>query len=113
MNASDRELADIILSLEAELRRAGTWEGEPPPPDALRSNQPFCCDTLTFAQWLQWILIPRMKVILEEGLAWPAQSNILPMAEECLNVAPQHAPGLLALIKRFDALISDGRAALS
>ena len=53
--AEDRigEMAEVVLGIEAEMRKAGLWESQPPPREALTSRQPFCYDTLNFSQWLQ------------------------------------------------------------
>ncbi len=99
------EIAEVILGIEAELRKAGLWEVEAPPREALASGQPFCYDTLKFTQWLQWVLLPRMTAILEQDLDLPTESRILPMAEECLGRTPEQAAPLLALLWRFDELI--------
>ena len=99
------DIADVVLGLEAEMRKAGIWEIEPPSPEALASAQPFCFDTLRFSQWLQWVLIPRMSSILEQGLELPTESRILPMAEEALVGMPVQVDSLLALLRRFDELI--------
>ena len=106
MHDIPERLADVLLEVEAILRRTGKWEGQPPPEGALDSSQPFCLDTLEFEQWLQWILLPSMKQILENRKPLPGRSGITEYAEECL---PRHDPQMLRLlevIKRFDDLIS-------
>ena len=97
------ELADLLLSIEAEMRRLGLWQAEAPREEALHSTQPFSIDTLDCEQWLQWVFIPRMKHILEQGLPLPQQSDIRPYFEECL--ADDEAQQLLVLLGRFDELI--------
>lgn len=87
------------------MREADEWEEEPPPKPLLESPQPFCCDTLTFLQWVQWMMIPRMRKILDRHEDLPESSAILPYAEEFV---PEDRNGreLLRLIERFDELIS-------
>ncbi len=101
------EIAEVVLGIEAELRKAELWESHPPPRAALASVQPFCYDTLEFTQWLQWVMVPRMSAILEQGLDLPTESQILPMAEECLREMPEQPAPLLVLLRRFDELIAD------
>ena len=98
-------LAVVIDRLEATMRAAGEWEDEPPPERLLASRQPFCFDTLTFMQWLQWLMIPRMRRILENHEELPRSSAILPYAEEFVS-NDRHGRELLRLIERFDELIS-------
>ncbi len=64
-------LAEQLLLIERELRALGVWAMEAPSLEALASQEPFCVDTLSFEQWLQWIFLPRMKTILEEGGHFP------------------------------------------
>ena len=76
------DLADAILTLELELRARSMWRRDPPPARALSSSAPFCVDTMSFDQWLQWIFIPRMVDIIEAGEGMPGPCNIQPMGEE-------------------------------
>ena len=48
MDERRSEIAQVILGIEAEMRKAGLWESQPPSRAALASVQPFCYDTLTF-----------------------------------------------------------------
>lgn len=98
-------IADVLLELEANLRISGKWEKEQPSESDLTSAEPFCMDTLSFEQWLQWIFLPRMKNTLEETKPLPAKSGILVYAQECLGKGDPSTLGLLQLIKRFDELI--------
>jgi uncharacterized protein YqcC (DUF446 family) len=107
VQASDqRELAlmAVVDSLEAELRRMRLWEHEPPSARLLASTQPFCVDTLALSQWLQWLLIPRMRAIFAGEGSLPTRSAIHPYAEDCFEHLDDPTP-LLLLIERFDGLI--------
>lgn len=104
-----RRAAALVLKIEAEMRRVGMWSAESPPPSALQSEVPFCHDTLEFHQWLQWVFLPRMKLVLEQGGPLPERSDIYPLAEHSFKDSPWPAASLLALIRAFDKLISEGR----
>ena len=106
------EIADTVLEMEVELRRLGLWEESPPPDKALNSLQPFCCDTLLFYQCLQWVFVPKMKQILETEEDFPASSDIYPLAEQVFREMTVDTRQLLALIKRFDRLITEGKPQL-
>lgn len=110
MDARVAELADQLLLIERELRVLDLWASSPPDAGALASQEPFCVDTLSFEQWLQWIFLPRMKTILEQGEALPTVSGILAMAEMVYRGKPQRMAGLLRALEAFDALISRGEA---
>jgi len=107
-NQRERALIAVVDGLEAELRRVGLWEPEPPSEERLASEQPFCFDTLALSQWLQWLLIPRMRRILAGEGTLPTKSAIRPLAEDCFEHLDDPS-ALLTLIDRFDRLI-DGEA---
>ena len=98
-------LADQLLLIERELRRLGWWAETAPSAQALASVEPFCVDTLAFEHWLQWVLLVRMKAIIEAGGALPAVSGIAPMAEMAFQGRLEQAAGLLAMLGEFDQLI--------
>ena len=106
MHDIPQRIAHVLLELEAEMRELDWWEEEQPPAEALASQQPFCVDKLAFEQWLQWIFLPRMKDIIETGQPLPAQSAISVYAEECLRHHGSRSAHLLALLKRFDELVT-------
>ena len=100
---------DIILLLdkiEQELRRQNVWMAIPPSPEAMSSTIPFCMDTMTFSQWLQWVFIPRVRAILDQGSNLPKGSDIKPYAEEAIKVEQLEAPGLLILIEQLDRIMT-------
>jgi uncharacterized protein YqcC (DUF446 family) len=105
-HARREALAVVIDRIEATLRDADRWDDEPPAHDLLETGQPFCYDTLTFEQWVQWQMIPRMRRILDNHEALPESSAILPYAEECARSTGAQGEELLRLIERFDELIT-------
>jgi len=98
-------LADQLLQIERELRLLGWWSAQSPSVEALASQEPFCVDTLSFAQWLQWIFLPRMKLIIESDGALPVRSGIRPMAEVVYQGDLDPVLPLLATLAEFDRLI--------
>lgn len=101
------KIADQLLLIERELRTQGWWDEVQPSAEALSSGEPFSVDTLDFEQWLQWIFLPRMKMILEQDLPLPNASGIQEMAE--MVFAQRNLGGkdrqLQVLLKDFDDLI--------
>lgn len=100
------QIADVLLQVEAKLRASGRWQPKQPAATALASALPFCVDTLSIEQWLQWIFLPRMKQILEHQKPLPARSAIFEYAQDCFDELDSSDAQLLALIKRFDRLIA-------
>jgi uncharacterized protein YqcC (DUF446 family) len=107
----ERALVKVVDDLEAELRRMRLWEREPPSEASLASTKPFCIDTLELSQWLQWLLIPRMRNIFAGYGDLPTRSAIYPLAEDCFEHL-EDPTRLLMLIERFDRLIGGDAGAL-
>ena len=99
-------VADSLLRIEIELRRLGAWESEPPPAEAFRSDKPFCLDTMAFTQWLQFVFVDRMKVLIEGGHRLPEGSGIAPMAEEHFRGRPESGRALIRELEVMDRLLS-------
>lgn len=99
------EVAEILIDIEAELRRLQLWQSEAPPADDLASTQPFCIDTLTLPQWLQFIFLPRMHALVRERGALPSACGILPMAEEYFRNSRLPVRPLFLALDRMDRLL--------
>ncbi|MBA1190610.1 YqcC family protein [Pseudomonas entomophila] len=100
------DIADQLLLIERELQVQGWWDRTPPSDQALASTVPFALDSLRFEQWLQWIFLPRMTQILEQGLPLPQASGILVMAETVYVDRPEQSRELRRLLAAFDQLIA-------
>lgn len=100
------EVADRLLGIEIEMRRIDVWSSEAPSEDALSSQQPFCIDTLEFTEWLQFVFLERMRMIVEQGHSLPGASGIAPMAEEYFRARPESGDGLVRELEAIDELLS-------
>jgi uncharacterized protein YqcC (DUF446 family) len=101
------EAASLLIDIEAELRRLDLWEQQAPSAAALASTEPFCVDTLSFTQWLQFIFLPRMYALLENEHLPPGRCEIRPLAEQYFTEGRLPAAGLIAAIGRLDELLND------
>ncbi len=99
-------VAGLLGELTAELQRLERWQAEHPADDALASTLPFCVDTLSFDQWLQFVLIPRMEQLVMLQAPLPTSVSLYPMASEVYKNDLVEAEALLRLIARFDLLLS-------
>lgn len=110
-NGRCSRLADVVLEIEREMRQLDLWtppeSPDVPSLDALASTQPFCLDTLEFPQWLQFVLLVRIRELIEAGAALPERSDIAPMAEEYFQRLPQPGSRLIETIRIMDQIISD------
>lgn len=99
-------IASLLMDIEAELRQLGQWELEMPSAEALASTEPFCVDTLSFTQWLQFIFLPRMYDLLEEQRLPPGPCSIAPLAEEYFRNGGLDSARLIRHIAELDRLLT-------
>ena len=102
------EIAEVLIDIEAQLRQLGLWDKIPPSSQALASTEPFCVDTLTLPQWLQFVFIPTLYRLLEEGAALPERCGIAPMAEEFFRDSGHGIDELVLALEKIDDLLSVG-----
>ena len=97
----------ILQSLQQAMVVHDVWSSEDVSAAALLGQQPFCADTMNFSQWLQFVLIPRMSILIETQQALPQLikgQGIEPMATEYYkDISDKHS--LLMLIRQFDELL--------
>lgn len=100
------EVAELLIDIEAELRQLSLWERMSPPASALASTEPFCIDTLTLPQWLQFVFLPTLYDRLEAGSELPGRCAITPMAEEYFRGSRLATDSLLRALQRIDELLT-------
>ena len=93
----------LLEQINEEMVRLDLWQSTSPSEEALASTEPFCCDTLTFCQWLEFVLLPKMTMLIDSGLPLPQEFEIYPMAEESWQGAVKDVSHLLTLIKELDS----------
>lgn len=107
MTAHHIAVAEVLIDVERELRVLRLWESEPPSAQALASTQPFAIDTLNFPQWLQFIFLPRMYMMIEARAPLPSNCGVAPMAEQYFSVMTVHSAPLIAHLQRIDELLTE------
>ena len=100
------EIAEVLIDIEAQLRQLGMWDKIPPSSQALASSEPFCVDTLTLPQWLQFVFIPTLYQMLEAGDSLPERCGIAPMAQEFFRGSGLAIGDLVLSLERIDELLS-------
>ncbi|MGF1722532.1 YqcC family protein [Vibrio kyushuensis] len=83
------QLLLLLDELQRELSEKQLWQGEMPSQTALESQQPFALDTLEPEQWLQWIFIPKIKMLMQKGSPLPKGFSIAPYFEQAWQDKPQ------------------------
>ncbi len=97
-------LKKYLEELEQALKSAQLWDGNMPTSEQLSSREPFCVDTLAFEQWLQWVFIPKLGVLISSPRfsGMPNQSDIHTMAEYAFKDYKQDTSTICLLIKHID-----------
>ena len=104
------QMRELLAALELALLDAGWWGDTPPDAAALASTEPFCVDTLTFSEWLQWVYIPKMHAWMAREQALPERSGLLPIAEEAWRGSAANTDGLLLVMRALDGLVNQDAA---
>ena len=103
------QIPPLLTALETELKQLGLWSVLPPDAQALASRLPFCIDTLHFEQWLQFIFIPKMQLLLDTAAPLPAKIALLPLAEQVFNESDARFSRLLGIISALDSRLTEAR----
>ncbi len=70
-----QRVATAIAAIEAEMKRIGYWQEQPLRPEQMKFKQAFAMDTMAYAQWLQFIFVPRVKEAVATG-RFPSSSSV-------------------------------------
>lgn len=104
MDRYDR-VRQLLQAIEDALRAQNDWSSIRPRPEQLASDQPFCVDTLSFPEWLQFLLLPRLWALVEGHHDLPAVSGIAPMAE-LYFAGKAGADRLVDLLRTLDQVLA-------
>lgn len=96
--------ADYAGRIEQELRGMGVCQAEPPPAAAFQSRRAFFGDTMSFYQWLQFVLLARVREIIDTQGAFLTQSAVGTYAVRELD-GESKADGLVRMLCEFDRFI--------
>lgn len=100
------KVSNKASEIEAELKRLNRWCAEPLQPEKFKDMGAFGSNTMTFEQWLQFILIPRIQAIVDEKGEFPSNSMLAPYAIRVFNGDPE-AGKLHDLLYELDNLINE------
>jgi uncharacterized protein YqcC (DUF446 family) len=106
---SHKKIESVLQSLQQAMSNMGHWSNVAISTEALASQQPFCLDTMSFNQWLQFVCIPNMQALIDAKQVLPRLARgqgIEPMASEFYKktAADQR---MIALIRQLDDLLQD------
>lgn len=84
------------------MRRIGFWQNEALRQEQLKFTEAFAMDTMTFAQWLQFIFLPRVREAIVSN-QFPTSSSVGAQAVREFDGDPD-AGRLVTLLSEFDGL---------
>jgi len=87
------------------MRQIGLWTNTQPSEQAMASQQPFACDQMDFPEWLQYLFIPRLFLMIEQEVALPSNSDIASMAEVYFAQKDLNATEIIETIRQIDQLL--------
>lgn len=90
--------------IAGELTKLNGGPVSAPPDEAFRSSTAFFADTMTFLQWLQFVLVPRIQQVVLQGGAFPSASSVGAYAARELDGMDEAGP-LVSLLAEFDAFV--------
>ena len=101
---SDRaaRVSTLLIAIREEMETRQLWGEQSPSAEALTSTQPFCVDTLLFSEWIQWLMIPRLQMMITQQMPLPQNSNMHAMAEEAFKTLDADTAQLESLIQQLD-----------
>lgn len=91
--------------LEKELKRLGRWMDKPLPDESFVDMGAFGSNTMTFEQWIQFVLIERIREIVAERGEIPVGSNLGAYGVRYFD-GDSSADGLLKILNEIDQLVN-------
>lgn len=97
-----------LSNLEQELRALELWGGaeKTPSAKAMSSVQPFCLDTLEFHQWLEYLLIAKLTMMIEAGTPLPPKMMVHTYAQEKYRGEWSKFRNLIGILQKLDSLLT-------
>src|SRR5699024_4603078 len=105
MNTPAEQLNKSLTEPEATLNQCQLSQRKPPTPEAFVSRDPFCVDTMSFAEWLQWVFIGRLRALIDAKAVLPSGSQVAPLAAELWKDQAE-ATLLCPVLERIDACLN-------
>jgi uncharacterized protein YqcC (DUF446 family) len=100
-----KQIETIANRIEAELKVLRRWDEEPLPKEKYENMGPFGSNTMSFVQWLQFVLIPRIREIVREKKDFPAGSMLTAYALREFN-GDSNSGQLSMLLSELDQLVN-------
>ncbi|HWA35974.1 MAG TPA: YqcC family protein [Cyclobacteriaceae bacterium] len=101
------KLAALSAAIEAELKQLGVWSSGPLDPEKLIDMGAFGSNTMAFEEWIQFILLARIREIIDEKSTLPSESMISTYAIREFDGNTDY-DNLMNLLRQLDDLANGG-----
>ena len=98
-------LRKTLKEIEHEMRLLKIWSDHPPQAEAFLSTQPFCIDTMTLPEWIQFVFIHKISELMTLGAELPSRCGIAPMIDEYFKSSNLNYKHLMGLFVEVDYLL--------
>src|SRR5438045_2419368 len=102
-NSEYAKLAALAFALEAELKSLHAWSDVPLAPGKFKDMGAFGSNTMSFEQWIQFVLLKRLQQIIAENDVLPSGSMISTYAIREFDGNPAY-DSLMDLLRQLDDL---------
>ena len=99
------QVMNLLTQLERSLIDANLWQPQEPSAQSLASKEPFAIDTLTPQQWLQWIFIPKLTLLIKQNQPLPQGFAIAAYFEQAWQAMPDYQ-AVLTIISELDKVFA-------
>lgn len=93
-----------LEQLRNELIAETLWLEEELDENKYNSSAPFCCDTMEFHEWLQFVFLPKMQYMIDNNLELPSSLAIAPMGEVEYRAELKERENLIKILNKIDSL---------
>lgn len=107
MSKQREQLQQRLDQIEDCLKRLALWQATPPEPEAFANDTPFHADSMPLEAWLQWVLLPRFRALLDADSPLPSRCATAPMAEQVWQDQLTQMQPLIELLGELDTLITN------
>lgn len=100
-----RRLGEIADGIEAELKRLGWWQDDPPSEETAIAGGAFGMQTVAFSQWLQVVFVKRLRQAAAGEFEIPSSSSVSTFATREFDGYTEDLDGLMKLLYEVDRLV--------
>lgn len=99
------KVAAAAARIRVELKRLGRWRDQPLPEEAFRDMGAFGSKTMTYEQWIQFVLLPNIDTIIAGQADLPEESNLAVYGIRYFDGDPDAGP-LIDLLNELDQIVN-------